>query len=398
MIDSSKFNLYIFYSLLGLCTIGLILTANTLSISYKEALNVFDNLSTLTILTYLPLKIFGFSDIALRIPFIILYALSAILMYEITDDYFKTGLDRVINSLIFMLLPGVISAGLLVNTSILVIFCTLLYLYIYKKYSRHCYLLLFIYVFIDNSFAVFFLALFFYAISKRETKLLVISLVFFTLSMYIYGFETQGKPQGHLLDTFGIYASVFSPFLFLYFFYAMYRMGVKGNRSIYWYISFTALVFSLLFSFRQKVYIEDFAPYVVITIPIMVKLFLHTYRVRLPQFRKYHRRILQVTLVLLFVNVAITVFNKPIYLFLEKPNKHFAYNYHIAKEVADILKKNNINNIDSGDFKLLKRLKFYSIDKGKDYYISFVKPSEFTKSFEIKYFNKTIKTLYIVKK
>lgn len=397
MIKSSKANLYLFYSILLLFTLGLIFTANTLSISYKEALNVFDNRSTLTLLTYLPLNIFGFTDINLRIPFIVLYVLSVLLMYELTSDYFKTYIDRLINSLVFMILPGVVSAALLVNTAILVIFCTLLYLYIYKKYSRHCYLLLFVYVFIDNSFAVLFLALFFYSIRKRENKLLIISLILFTLSMYIYGFDTGGKPKSHLLDTFGIYASIFSPLLFLYFFYAMYRMGVKGNRSIYWYISITALVFSFLFSFRQKIYIEDFAPYVVITIPIMVKLFLHTYRVRLPQFRTVHRKVLQVTLFILFLNVALTLFNKPIYLLLDKPTKHFAYNYHIAKDIAIILKNNNINNIYSDDYTLMKRLKFYSIDEGAEYYISINKPIVFTQSFEIKYFNKIINTLYIVK-
>ncbi len=395
---SSKRQNYLFYFILSIFIIILIVTADTLSISYKEALNVLNNKSILTYITYLPLHIFGFNDFALRFPFIIFYALSSILMYKITKNYFRYEFDRLINILVFMSLPGLISASLLVNTAIIVIACTLLYLYLYQKNGKHNYYLLVIFLFIDNSFAILFLALFFYSLNKRENKLLIISLLLFTLSMYIYGFNTSGKPQSHLIDTFGIYASIFSPLLFLYFFYAMYRIGVRGERTIYWYISITALSFSLLFAFRQRIYIEDFAPYVIITIPLMTKLYLHTLRVRLPQFRGFYKNVAYATLLILFINVFLTLFNKPIYLLLENPKKHFAYNYHIAKDIAKILKDNNINNVYVNSYSLGKRLSFYGIKEGDAYYISLKKLNAYDEKFDIIYYGKIVNTLYVQKR
>lgn len=398
MTFNSKIQNYLFYFILSVILVILFFTADTLSISYKEALNVLDNKSILTYITYLPLNIFGFNDFALRLPFIMFYALSSILMYKITKNYFTYEYDRLINIVIFMALPGVISASLLVNTAIIVIFCTLLYLYLYQKYEKHNYILLILFLFIDNSFAILFLALFFYSLSRKENKLLIISLILFTLSMYIYGFNTEGKPQSHFIDTFGIYASIFSPLLFLYFFYAMYRIGVRGERTIYWYISITALIFSLLFAFRQRIYIEDYAPYVIITIPLMTKLYLHTLRVRLPMFRSFYKNVAYTTLFILFINVFLTLFNKPIYLLLENPKKHFAYNYHIAKDIAKILKDNDINNVYVSSYSLSKRLKFYGINEGSDYYISLKKINKYTEKFDIKYHDKVINTLYIQKR
>lgn len=397
MTISNKISDILFYALLTLLVGVLIFVANSLSISYKEALNVFDNISLLRVITYIPIKLFGYNDIALRLPFIIFYALSACLMYYITADYFKYSSDRLLNIAIFMVLPGLLSASLLVNTAIIVTFCTLLYLYYYKTYEKHNYYLLFLFLFIDNSFAIFYLALFFYSLNKKENRLLIISLILFGLSMYIYGFSTGGKPKSYFLHTFGIYASIFSPLLFLYFFYAMYRVGIKGTKTLYWYISVTALIFSIIFSIRQKVYIEDFAPYVIITLPIMLKLFLHTLRVRLPQFRGIHMKLALATLLILALNVILTLFNKPIYKVLENPKKHFAYKYHFAKEIATILKEHNINHIYSDNIELVKRLKFYGITHGDQYFISLNDYYIDSTEFAIRYYGKDVLKVHVVK-
>ncbi|WP_419765783.1 MAG: ArnT family glycosyltransferase [Arcobacter sp.] len=397
MITKQKLYNYIFGAILAIFFVVLIFVANTLSISYDEALNVLVNKSVLSYITKTTTYIFGNNDISIRLPFIILYVFSVILIYLLTKDYFKKEIDRLISVLIFMFLPGVVSASLLINSSIVVIFCTLSYLYYYKTYSKHNYYLLGFFLFVDNSFAILFLALFFYSLNKKENRLLIISLVLFGLSMYIYGFDSTGKPKSYLLDTFGIYASIFSPLIFLYFFYSLYRVGIKGTRSIYWYISTTAMVFSLLLSFRQKVYIEDFAPYVVIAIPIMLKLFMHSLRVRLPEFRKTHYNIVKVTLFLLFVNTFLLIYNKPIYLFLNNPQKHFAYDYHFAKEIANTLKDNNINNVKIYDRKLQKRLEFYGIKKGEEYLVSLYNPTNYDYKFTINYFEKELLDIYVYK-
>ena len=404
MTNTNKYNYY-FYSLLTLLVFVLLFVANTLSISYKEALNVFVNTSVLTYITNISLYIFGQNDIALRLPFIIFYILSVLLMYKLTDKYFKKESDRFISICIFMLLPGVLSASLLVNSAILVTSLTLLYLYYYKLTNKHSYLLLCIYVFIDNSFAILYLALFFYSLkdvkSIEEAKdkkniLLWISLVLFILSMYIYGFATAGKPRGFFLDTFAIYATIFSPLLFIYFFYSIYRIGFKEKeKSLTWYISTTALLLSFLFSFRQRVYIEDFAPYVVISLPFMLKIFFHSYRVRLKEFRKNHNIAVVLVLFMLFLNVLLTIVNKPLYMFLPNPEKHFVYKYHFIKELAGEMKKNKINFISSDDKELLLRLRFYGIVQGDKHFISLNEFSGYEKKMTVSYYNKNLYKVYI---
>ena len=395
MTNTNRYKYY-FYSLLALLVIVLLFVSNTLSISYKEALNVFVNTSVLTYITNTSLYIFGQNDIALRLPFIIFYILSVILMYKITDKYFTYESDRLISIGIFMLLPGVLSASLLVNSAIIVIFLTLLYLYYYKLTNNHSYVLLLLFLFVDNSFAILYLSLFFYSLKDKKSKLPWISLILFALSMYIYGFSTVGKPRAFFLDTFAIYASIFSPLLFMYFFYTIYRIGFKQKeKSLTWYISTTALVLSFLFSFRQRVYIEDFAPYVVISLPLMLKIFFHSYRVRLKEFRKKHNIGVALVLLMLFTNVFFTIVNKPLYLLLPNPKKHFIYKYDFVKELAQELKKNNINMVSSNDNELLLRLRFYGIKEGTNHFISLEKFDTYKLKIIISYYNRKLYKVYI---
>lgn len=395
MINTNRYNYY-FYFLLSLLVLVLLFVSNTLSISYKEALNVFVNNSVLTYVTNTSLYLFGQNDIALRLPFIFFYILSVLMMYKITENYFSKERDRFISICIFMLLPGVLSASLLVNSAIIVTFLTLLYLYYYKVTNKHSYILLCLFVFIDNSFAILFLAIFFYSLKDKKSLLPWISLILFSLSMYIYGFSTEGKPRGFFLDTFAIYASIFSPLLFIYFFYSIYRVGFKEEeKSLTWYISTTALILSFLFSFRQRVYIEDFAPYVVISLPFMLKIFFHSYRIRLKEFRKKHDIAVILVLFMLFINVFFTIVNKPLYLVLPNEKKHFVYKYHFIKELAQELKRNNIDMISSNDEQLLLRLRFYGIKEGTKHFISLEEFDSYKLKMTVSYYNKDLYRVYI---
>ncbi|MGE0051247.1 MAG: ArnT family glycosyltransferase [Arcobacter sp.] len=397
MIANYKYSYY-FYTFLIILICTLLIKADlSLSISYKEALNVFVNNSILTIITNTSMYFFGQNDIALRLPFILFYFFSVILMYKITDNYFKNEKDRLLSIIIFMLLPGVLSASLLVNSAIIVIFCTLLYLYYFQKYNKQSYLLLILFLFVDNSFAILYLALFFFSIKNKDKKLLYFSSIFFIISMYIYGFSTDGKPKGFLVDTVAVYATIFSPILFLYFIYAIYRAGIKNEKSLSWYISFTALLLSIIISFRQKVYIEDFAPYVVISIPLMIKTFLHSYRVRLREFRKIYNILAISIILMLTINVILTFVNKPLYMFLPNPTKHFVYQYHFVKELSEELKKRNIDGIISDNDELILRLRFYNIHEGDKYYISTKEFYNYDEKITIKYYGRELFVVYLKK-
>jgi hypothetical protein len=295
-----------------------------------------------------------------------------------------------------MALPGLNSAAILIDNSIIVLFCVLLYLYLFKLYGKEYYILLFLFLLIDNSFAILYLALFFYSLKKKDNLLLVISLFLFAVSMYMYEFNIQGHPKGYFLDTFGIYASIFSPIIFLYFFYTIYRVAIKEEKDLYWYIAVTSLLLSFIFSLRQKIDISDFAPFVVIAVPLMVKLFLHSYRIRLRDFRKKHIIFARVMLLVLILNTGILLFNQVLYIFIDNPNKHFAYKYHGTQELAMKLKSLGINKVYTSNKKLQKKLDYYGVTKGSKYILSEVKKNDLFKQISISYFNKDIKNYYIL--
>lgn len=397
MTTSNKYKYYFYLSLLFLTFILLFKATLTLSISYKEALNVFVNHSILSLITNSSIYVFGQNDIALRLPFILFYIFSVILMYKITENYFRYEKDRYISIVIFMILPGVLSAALLVNSAIVVTFFTLLYIYYYQRYKQHSYILLLFFLLIDNSFAILYLALFFYSIKNQDKKFIIFTLALFCISMYIYGFSTAGKPKGFLVDTFGIYATIFSPFLFLYFLYTIYRAGIRNERTLIWYISTTALLLSLMFSFRQRVYIEDFAPYVVISLPLMLKTFFHAYRVRLKEFRRNYNILVFLVLGMLSANVILTFINKPLYLVLPHESKHFVYEYHFVRELVDELSKRGVTNVTTDNEELALRLKFYNIVKGDDYLLTLKACDYPSERISIKYYGKEVFVAYLTK-
>jgi 4-amino-4-deoxy-L-arabinose transferase-like glycosyltransferase len=388
---------YSFYVILLAYFSLLSYVAHSLSPSIKE-INLFysSNTNILWYLTHISTRIFGTTNFGFRLPFVLIYTFSVLLAYLLTEDYFSKPIDRLISIVIFMLLPGINSAALLMDNAIIVIFCILLYLYLVKLYGKEYYILLILFLFIDNSFAILYLALFFYSLPKKDYVLSSVSIALFILSMSIYGFEIGGHPDGYFLDTFAIYATIFSPVLFLYFFYTLYRVALKEDKDLYFYIAFTSLILSLAFSLRQKIVITDFAPFVVIAVPLMTKLFLHTYRVRLKSFRNKHDIFVKFMLIVLMLNTSILLFNKPIYMFLENPQKHFAYKYHIVNELALQLKKLGIKNIYTHSSNLQRRLDYFGVTKGNKYLLLEQQSPNYYKLIEIKYLNITVKKYYIL--
>ena len=383
--------------ILVLSSILLAYGTQSISISYDEAKTFFHGNDFIHYLAVYSTQLLGQNDFALRLPFILLHLASIILLYKIGKLFLKKRVDRIVSVAIYALLPGVNSVALLVNSGIVVIFFSLLFTYLYlKEYKVASHLVLITSLFIDNSFTIFYIALFVYALMKRKTDLFILTLILFSASMYLYGFDTGGKPKGYFVDTLGVYAVVFSPFLFLYFVYAMYRILIKEEKNLLWYISFFSLVVSLLLSLRQKLLLEDFAPFVVLSVPLMVKVFFNSYRVRLPSFRKLHTLFFTFVLVTLFANTMLSFFHKPLYAFMDEPSKHFAINYDIAKELADALKAKGITKVMMKDDKIALRLKFYQIERGGNSKLSVQKEiEEGFEQIDIVYYGKVVKTFYL---
>ncbi len=387
------------YLILTLLVSGLLLAygTQTLSISYDEAEIFFEQTTLAHYLAYYSTQLLGKSDFTLRLPFILFHLGSIVLLYKIGKLFLKKHVDRVLSVAIYAFLPGVNSVALFVNNSVVVMFITLLFTYLYLKgYKIASHVVLIASLFIDNSFAILYIALFVYAFANRKMDVLVLTFILFGASMYLYGFDTGGKPKGYFMDTLGVYAAIFSPLLFLYFIYAMYRILIKEEKNILWYISFFSLIVSLVLSLRQKLYLEDFAPFVVLSIPLMIKVFFNSYRVRLPMFRKLHTFFFGLVIVSLLSITAISYVHQPLYRLMEEPSKHFAIKYHIAKELAQALKDKGITKVMLKDDKMALRLKFYDIESGGAYKLSSFKEVDGGyETITISYFGVNVKTFYL---
>lgn len=357
----------ILFLILAIDAIVLIFQTSELSISYYETFLLYESNLPLSYIIKFSLDLFGQNDFALRLPMLLLHLASVVLLYKISKKYIDSDRNRLWIVFIFVLLPGIISSAIIVDSAGLVLFGLLLFVYIYQNYSQlFLYILLSVYLFLDGGFLFLFLALSLHSIKKDNKNFFFFNIILFFASLFLYGINTHGTPKGHFLDSIGLYATIFTPMIFIYIFYTLYRKYLTKDMDLLWYISSTALVVSLLLSFRQRIHIEFFAPYLMLALPIMAHTFIHSYRVRLSMFRKKYRLVFILTIVFLILNSNFVFFNKYLYPFIDKPKKHFVYKMHVAKELAIQLKEMGIDCIKSNP-RMQDRLRFYNVTKCNNY-------------------------------
>ena len=305
----------------------------------------------------------GMGFIGFRVFFIFFGFMSIGLFYELSRRYFKKDEDAYLSTLIFMFLPGILTATTLVNVVILVLPLVLLFVILHEK--GHYLLLppiMLALFFIHEASIIFFVAVLLYSVMHKEKKLAIFSLSFLLAFVYLAkGIEIGGRPSGHFAEIFGLYATVFSPLLFLYFFFAMYRILLREKKTLIWYISFTALAFSLLLSIRQRVNITDFAPYVMIAIVLMLDVFNHAIGVRLPQFQKRYKRGFIVVMSFLALSVFLIVGHKLLFLVLDDTRTHFAHRIYKPYLLAKELKSEGIECYDGAHGRERYQLRYYNI-------------------------------------
>lgn len=351
----------ILFLIIGIDALILFSQTSQVSISSQEASLLYGDFSFLQLLVQASLDIFGQNDFGLRFVMILFHIMSVILMYLVSLRYVNSQRNRLWLLLMFVLLPGVVSSAILVNSAGLLIFGLLLYVYLSQKSSQlFLNILLFIYAIINVGFVYLFLGLaLFYLFDKNKT-LFIYNLILYFISSSIYGFDAIGSPSGHFLDTIGVYSAIFTPILFIYIFYVLYRRYLTNKIDMLWYISATGLLFSLLLSFRQRIPIEHFAPYLIIALPLAAQTFISSYRIRLRIYRRKYRVAFILSFVFLALNTFAVFFNKELYLLIDNPKNHFAYEMHVAKELAQNLKSKEIFCLQT-DKKMQERLRFYGI-------------------------------------
>lgn len=361
---------HVAFSVFLICLIDfvfLLYAVNSLSISYNEAEIFFQKHSLLGYILKLSAHFFGQNDLAVRGVMIFFHIASVVLMYKVSKFYIKLEFDRIIAVLLFVLLPGTLASALIINNAGICITLALLCIYLFHIKKKILFSLFFcLAFFIDGDFLIFYAGFFIFALYKRKPPLAWLSAILFLLTLYFFGFETNGRPSGHFIDTFGIFAAVFSPFVFIFFVYTIYRIWVKEKKDILWFIAICSFCFCMIVSVRQRLELEQFLPFCVIATPLMVRVFFNSYRVRLPKFRKGHKICTGLVMLFLVFNWSAIIFNQIFYLFLNDPTKHLTYKFDVAKELADKLKEAGVQDITTEDTRLALRLKFYGI-KTKSY-------------------------------
>ncbi len=369
-----------------------------LPIGPTEAKIYFTGHDLVSAMMHLGSSLFPESDfLNIRVPFLAIHLLNLYLFYLLNTILLNDRTSLVISFLIYLFLPGIVSSAVLASSTgtILALYQLFLILWLKERRIAAC-LLLPLFLLVDKSSVVLYFALVVYALVRKEKWMLGWVLLLFAVALWKYGFSVQGKPKNYFADTIGLYAAIFSPFLFLYFFYAMYRILLKGEKNIIWYVSFTVLVVSLLFSIRQKIPIQDFAPYVVVAVPLMVRLFFQTYRVRLPQFRRRYLYLAGVVLGVLALNTMVLLFHKPFFLLMKNPERHFASPFYFPYWCAEALKRAGIVRLRLDESDLSYQLRYYGLLPGGTFELV-ENPCDGCKKVSIRYRNRELKSCYVSK-
>lgn len=348
-------------TLIGIDFVLLLLQIRGLSIGYHEAQILYGGFTLLQPLLNFSFSLFGQNDYALRLPMIFLHLLSVVLLYGISRYYVTRENDRLWIVAIYMLLPGVTSAALVVDSAGLMIASLFLFAYLYLRYGIYALGMIPLLLWIDPAFAYLFLAIMLYGFYKKEYLWVFAGAISLGISLFHFGIRVGGSPESRFLDLLGIYSAILSPIVFVYLFYILYRRMIAKEWDMIWMIATTAFTISLLLSFRQKVPVQTFAPFMLLALPLAAQTFFKTYRVRLKEFRGRYRILFYSAFALLVLNALAVFFNQWMYRILDNPTRHFSYPMHVAKELAHLLHQKNIRCVDARDEKLQLRLRFYGI-------------------------------------
>ena len=382
--------------LILLHSILLIAQIDGLSIGYNEATILYHHSGFLHEYIRFFVDYFPYNDLALRLPMIALHVLSFFLLYGISRFYLSRDSDRLWLMLIYVFLPGITSAALVVDPAGLKIALTFLFGYVYLRYGTYAYALLPFFLWIDASFFPLFAAVIVHGFMTKKYYIAVLGSVLSFIAYNRAGLDIGGFPHGHFLDALGIYAAIFSPIVFLYLFYVMYRRFIISERDLFWIIGSVAFIISILLSFRQRVEVQSFAPFLMLILPLAAQTFFHTYRIRLRVFRRRYQILFYTALGILVLNTLAVFFNQYLYRLIKDPTRHFSYPMHVVKELAHVLHKKNISCVDAHDENLQLRLRFYDIRECRGATLS-EHPVGKSNKVTIRYNDVSIYSIYVTK-
>lgn len=318
-----------FYAFYAVYAVAIIYLAITLPIGSHEAVIFYTDDGILKELSHFAKGWFD-NGLDFRFPFVVFGLLNIPLFFLMSKQYFSKVEDSYFATIIFALLPGIITSAVLVNIAVLVITLVMLFLIFYaQKLVFFQVIVAILLLYIHDASIIFFISLAIFAAFKRDQLLFSIASFLIAISfLYFNKLQVGGHPSGEFLQLFALYAALFSPLLFLYFFYALYRIWLREKKEILWYIAFSSFSLSILLSLRQKVIMTDFAPYVIVAVVLMVVTYQRSINVRLPEFQKNYRLGFRIIFASLVLSSLLIVLQKPLYFFYPDKRKHFTYPFY----------------------------------------------------------------------
>jgi len=352
-----------FYPFVLLYVVGLFYLVVRLPIGPHEALVLYQGEGVVVDwLTHLFEGVWG-NQLDFRLPFLLFGMLNIPLFLMMARGYFDSEEDSYLATAIYLLLPGIITASVIVNIAVVVITLVLVFILCYKRDNIIGeYLVMIALLFVHDASVIFFIAVAIFSAFKRNQKLFYMAILLSGISLlYFNGLDIGGKPQGKFLELFGLYVALFSPFVFIYFFYALYRIWLKEEKDILWYISFTAFVLSIFLSLRQQVIMTDFAPYVVVSVVLMVLIYHKTVYVRLPQFQRNYWLGYRIVIGSLLVSASMIFFHESLFYIIRDKTKHFAYPFYKPYWISLELKEIGQNCYTAERQRMQYQLYYYGI-------------------------------------
>ena len=304
------------------------------------------------------------NELGLRLFFLLLGCVNACLFYTITAFYFDKKKDRLLALFFYLMLPGVIVSTVLANDAAVITFLVLLFLYLYLHEKPMASLLpLSLLGLVHWSALYFYIVLMLYGLFQKRKA------IFLSATAAILLFVAAGTtipdpiPGNYFFETLGIGATIFSPLLFIYFFYALYRTLLRGERNLLWYISFGALMISLGLSLQERIKITDFSAYLMPSIIIAIHTYLGSLRVHLKPFQQRYKLSFRLIALSLLLSSLSLVLHQPIYRLLGETYYPVVAPVYVPYDKAKKLKTNGEDCVKESRQKVLYQMRYYGLKK-----------------------------------
>ena len=347
-----------------LYALTLIVVAATTPISPSEAYLFFQSKTTPTVLLMHWGSFIVANELGMRLFFLVLGFANAYLFYRLTADFFTREKERLLALYFYLMLPGAIISTVLANDAVIIAFFLLLYMYFYMREKPILSLFpLFLLALVHWSALYLYMILVLYGLFQKKKEVFWAAIV----ATVFYAMLGASMPEpvvgNHFFETLGIYATIFSPLLFVYLFYALYRTLLRGDRGLLWYISFGILIISLILSLQERIKITDFSAYLMPGVIVAVHSYLSSLKVRLKRFQKGYRISFLMLVASLVLSSLVMLLHQPVYRLLGPKYYPIVAAVYEPYDRAVSLKMKQKKCVEESRQKVLYQMRYYGLDK-----------------------------------